>query len=814
MSGDTQQKSSLTRRSFLKATGLLAGVATVAGTASAQLPLCALAADDALGLQDDGVKLCVCAGNCGGRCAMQLHVKDGRAYHITRQPYENPDMEQVCQRGISNLQRMYHPDRLQYPLRRVGERGAGEWERITWDEAIEEITGRWKEYQAEFGERSIMFSGGSGNQRIDMSAGGYMRRLGNFLGSSWLDNCYDNNGLLGLNDTIGSGLCARGNDWRDLMNAKTIFVWGDNVTESSGVRWHWLADAKEAGARLIVIDPCYNITTSKGHEHVPIRPGTDGLLAIGMMQVVLEEGLQDEECLRTKTVAPFLVKDSDGSYLRQSDLGQTDAEPGSKEDQILVMDANGMVVSNKDATSPLIEGAFEVSGMKVTTAYSLLLERLQEWDMATISRHCDIPEDKIRELALVFAEGPTTVMTAFAIDHYTNGFTFYHNMPTLLMLTGNIGKKGAGVSGFVSTGVGAEGSSATMWKPEGVKGYKTYMAPYFPSAIESGKYGKEDICIKAIYFLGHNPLGNQPERNAWLSALSKIDFVVVADLYMSDTAKWADIVLPVPHHYETESHNGLNSYMRITEAAVEPPFECKGDIEIVNMLGEAMGLGEEFPIDRDEFNRMCLDNKSAQKYGITWEKLKEEKIMPAYPDEPFVIGVTGFSTTTGRGQFYFEKAKPNPDLGQEWDSKRESLPYWIPPNEAWYENELMEKYPFVFTSERGKFKVHTQFSNVDMFLEIDPEPRLEINPTDAVELGVETGDTVRVHNERGHLVIKAALNPGIRPGMAVMEHGWWDDQFIDGHYNSVSSLYTHPHYPAGAWFDALVAIEKVAEGGK
>lgn len=799
------------RRSFLKSTGLaLAGGAALAG---GTVTFGALAQADGADIQEEQVFVCNCTGNCGGNCSVQVHTRNGYAVDISRQALPEEIHEQSCQRGMSHLQRIYDPLRIKYPMRRVegSERGAGEWERLSWDDAIAYICDKWKGYQQEFGPASIAFHNASGNFRPDTYQ--YVNRLIAYMGATNLANDYDQNGLMGLGTAIGFGLSQVGNDWRDVPNARTIFIWGTNVSEAQGVRFRYISDAQEGGSKVVCIDPVYTVSASKADKWVPIRPGTDGLLAIGLMKIALEREATDEEFLKTRTVGPFLVKKSDGLFVRLSDLGR--AEAATPEDLPVMTDGQGNFACEAEGIDPVLEGTFEVAGEQVTTAYSLLLDRLGEYDLDMIAETCDIDPDTIQSLADDFFNGPTTVLTGFGPDHYANGHTFYTSVAALLALTGNFAKPGAGIGGSNVSTLSALGPDLTaIVAPADAPGGPTVHCVYLLDLIETGKYGGEDMTIKSIYAMNSNFLGNQAQRNDWLKVIDNIDLLVVADVYMTETAQHADVVLPVPHYFELESYWPTGTdYVRINEAAIDPQFESMGDFEIINLLGCGLGMEDKFSMTREEFMTQAFENETAQTYGMSWEKLKEEKFLYGGTGGPYIHGLTvPFTTPTARVQFYVEGCRPSPDLGQtDWDAELEALPYWEPPHEAWSENELASTYPLIFTSERAKFKVHTQFTYLPVFAEIDPEPTVKVSPVDAEARGIENGDMVRVFNDRGFMVCKAVLNPGNRPGMMVVDHGWQESQFVDGHYQALSSRWAHPHFANNNAFDCLVEVEKYEE---
>lgn len=807
MSGTNSPQGGLTRRSFLKTTGLAVGVATISG---GLLAGCTATSEDTLPSNSERVKFpTTCMGNCHGfACPMDIYVQEGKVVDLENfVGSDHPDYHAVCQRGYTNIERMYSPERIKYPLRRVGERGAGEWEQITWDEAIDEICEKWQSYQREFGDASVVFAKGTGSFNATMD---HVDRLRNCMGATNFLSNYDANGVNSTMKHIANDpLVAIGNEFRNLKFAKRIFCWGCNPSESATIAYHFITEAQQDGAELIIIDPVFTTTASKADKFIPLRPGTDGLLAIGMMQVILREGLQDDECLRMKTVAPFLVKESDGLYLRQSDFGA--AEKGSKGDAPLVRGSDGSVGTAGQIASPLIEGTFEVEDIKVTTAYSLLVERIGAWTMDEIVEMTEIPIDTIEWLARKFVDGPSSILTGFGIDHYANGITGYLNMLALLDVSGQMTKPGTGISISDLSLPTAQGVNNAAWiKPAGAKESPALAGAYMYDVIKNGGIGAFRQPLKSAFFYAHNIIGNYPERKTWLEIFDALELVVVADVWMSETCRYADIVLPVTYMWEARdiARPKGNPYLRLIEKAVEPQFEAKSDFDIVNLLAKGMGLGEKFDITIDEFLQNALDNDVARKYGVTWDRLKEEGRLWSY-EEGRVYGEPVFFTKTGRSEFYLEGVKPEFDAGKAWDAKERALPYWFPPNEAWHDNELFEKYPLIFTSERSKFKVHTQFTYVESLLELEREPYVKLSRRDAEERGIETGDVIKLYNDRGYVVVKAVLNDGVRPGMLVIDHGWQGDQFIEGHYSDLSNRYVDAAIPGPAWFDCLCEVEKV-----
>lgn len=799
----------LTRRSFLKSSAAAGIAAGVGGTAAALAGFDAAAADNAA---DSDVQeyMCKCTGICLAMCTHKVHVKDGKALNITKHELPDPQWESICQRGLTQLQRLYDPKRIKYPMRRVEgtPRGGGQWERISWDDAFDEIETKWKGYQQEYGNESIAFFTDSANVRPDVS---YGERLPNFMGATVFRNSYDGNGNFNLPRLLGSGgrwHC--GNDWRSVRDAKNIVIWACNPTDSIAIRWRWVMDAQEKGAKITVIDPTFTTAASKADAFYPIRPGSDGYLALAIANDIISNGLCDQVTLHTKTVAPFLVK-PDGMFLRLSDLGQ--AAPMAEDDAIVVRTADGAFVAADACQDPVINGTFDAAGVSVVTAFDLLAERASEYTYEQAAEYCDLTPEQVQEIAALFKETPTTVVTSYAIDKYSNAMSFYTSVAALLSVSGNIAKPGAGwVTGYTSMPLGISGYGVYMLPGQPQGGNLMWDVCAYENVVEGKEYiqGQKPPTIKSLYIWISNMIVTQPCRQRTLELLDNIEFVVVADVLMNETASYADLVLPVPHYYEVEGFANNHPYTCINEQAVEPAFECMGDFEIMSELGRRMGYEEAFSLTREEFLNAAFADPASESFGITWDKLKEEKAMFAHVPDVFIMGKDEpFPTPTGRAQFFIEGVRPVPDRGQtDWDWHKEALPYWEPPVEAWYESEAAQTYPIHFYQKHGKFKVHSQYTYAPTLLEIESEPILYLNAPDAQERGIHTGDVVRAYNDRGYVVCKAQVHNGMRKGMASMSHGWDGSQYIEGHMQDLTPSFYSEYISAPCFFDTMIEVEK------
>lgn len=813
------------RRGFLRTAAIAAGAATTGSLAMVSLTACSTESS-ADGTADEKTVVVGDPAGCTGRCILEATVRDGKLCRMKNRTLVNDrKRENICQRGLSHVYAMYDEHRILYPMRRVGERGSNQFERISWDEAIEEICTKWKGYIDEYGGSSLGVFGGSGGQGDDSGSAfsapknGYVSLMTTYLNMNKIICDFDSAGLEFYGAMLGGGASACGNDWCDLPHADHIVCWASNPIEGMVGRYHNVTDAQRAGATLTVIDPNVTSTAVKADTFVPIRPGTDGLLAIAMMRKVLDAGLQDEDFLREKSVAPFLVKDSDGMYLTASDLGM--AQAGAKDDLPLALEQEGTPVVAKSAQRPLLHFSGAVGGITCTTAYDLLVERIRsiEYTNDEIYALTEVPEETVDMLVGQFTDGATSVITVFGADHYSNGHTFYTCMLTLIMLTGNLGKHGAGIVGagtaFFIAPVGGDITDLVNPTGPGLGCAHEIHGSSVRNVIRTGKYGDDDVNLKSIYVQGSNVLHSQAGRREWIEELlPKIDFVVVADMVYNDTTRYADLVLPVCYWFEAERYWTSEGYIIHSGKVQEPLGESMGDLEIINRIMEGMGYGDAC-MTRDEFFTKALDNKGCNALGITWDRVKKEETIKTVPDG--YVDVLGLdrdtiSTAEGRFSFYFNGRKPIPDIPEEnakWDYDRERMLYWEPPHEAWSETDYAKRYPVQLLSKRAKYKAHTGYTYCENLLELSSEPYVAVNPDDALARGIGDGDYVRVFNDRGDMTCQAYLSAGMRPGIIQIEHGWMGEQFKEGHYSDLTSSFTRNVVGNNCWSDTMVEFEKV-----
>jgi len=759
--------------------------------------------------QEEKIFSCMCIGNCQSRCRLFVHVRDGKAVKASMAPFPDPRYNRVCLRGLSQVQRIYDSNRLKYPMKRVGERGEGKWERISWDEAIEMITTKFRGYQEEFGKQSIAFSTVSGDMGLLQGAFS-VKRFANLLGATETEYSLDMSDTYGLGRVIGNGSSFnQRNDPADLANAKTIIVWAANVPDSHPHDWRFIVDAQEAGAKVIVIDPRFTTAAAKADKWISIRPGADPALAMSMANVIITEKLYDEEFMLNHTVAPFLVREDTKKFLRQSDLTGVKPETPATPDPYIVWDqtANEGKTLN-EVQKPALEGTYTVGNFKVTTAYTLLQNEMAKYPPEEVAGICEIEPEVIREVARLYAQNkPASIYCGFI--QYDNGLQTGHAWGILASLTGNIAKKGASLGHC-----GLTAYNLNIMPYLFPRGLNSHLIPwiYMKEVLKTGKFKGKEHPIKSIFFLASNVVCNASNQNEILNAIfPALEFIVAVDIVETDTTKYADLVLPAAHWFEMlDFVQGPDQpHSTISEKALEPAYESKSVTDIYRLIADGMGIGEFYKSTDEEFIQFLINTDLARASGLTWETLKEKKAIQTLPTCWVNWAGNKFPSPSGRLEFYLEDPKPRIDCGIEIDKSREHLPVFTPPFEAWPGNPLMKKYPLVYHTVRQRWRLHSQWHGTPWLRELDAEPLVKIHPNDAGKRGINTGDIVEVFNDRGHVVLRAVLSEEMRPGMVSVPKGWQRHQFIAGSYQELTQDHCNTSDFNQSFYDVLCEVRKV-----
>jgi anaerobic selenocysteine-containing dehydrogenase len=661
-----------------------------------------------------------CPHDCPDTCAMLVTVENGVATGIRGDP-DMPFTEgTLCTKVAHYLERTYAPDRLFYPQRRIGKKGEGKFVRISWDEALDEIAARLKTLAAEDPQTILPCSYAGTMGMVQYTS--MDRRFFHKLGASLLDRTLCSSaGKAGLKATLGGSV---GMDPERFDEARLILLWGANPVVSNLHLWSRVQAAKRRGAKIVAIDPYRSLSAEKCTQHIALLPGTDGALALGMMHVLIAEGLLDLD------------------YIDRYTLGY----PALKK-RVL------------DSHSPA--WAASVCGISVEEVVNLARE------YGTIK--------------------PAAIRLNYGMQRHAGGGIAARTIACLPALTG-AWREAAG--GIVLTTADFYGfDHAALERPDLLAGRR-------PRVINHARLGEALTTaqppVRMTLVYNNNPVAVCPDSEKVIAGFSREDlFTVVMDHFPTDTADYADILLPATtqlEHYDVHKSYG-HLYMLANNPAIAPVGESLPNSEVFRRLAARLGFDE--PCFRDSDEDLC---RTALK-GASWERLKEagwQRLEVPQRFAPFAQG--GFRTPSGKCEFY-----------SEWLEKQgiDPLPFYNPPAEGGAD------YPLSFLSPPARNFLNSSFANMKRFRDLEREPRLEMHPRDAAERGIADGDTVRVFNDRGSYRLRARVDARPRPGVVVAPSVWWKKHSPDRrNANNLTSQRTTDIGGGATFYDCRVQVEK------
>jgi anaerobic selenocysteine-containing dehydrogenase len=681
-----------------------------------------------------------CPHDCPDTCALIVTVENGVATEVKGDPDHPPTAGVLCTKVSRYAERTYHPDRLLYPLRRVGKKGEGKFERISWDEALDTIAARLKPIAARDPQAILPYSyaGTMGLVQGESMA----QRFFHQLGASLLDRTIcATAGATGYRYTVGASI---GTDLEQFQDAKLIIIWGGNPIASNLHFWTRAQAAKRNGAKLIAIDPYRSLTAEKCHQHIAPLPGTDAALALGLMHVLIAEDLLDHEYIADYTIG-----------------------------------------------------------------YEELKQRVAEWTPARAAQTCGITEDEIVQLARLYggmakAGEPVAIRANYGVQRVKGGGMSVRNIACLPALVGAWRHPAGGMQ------LSASGSFPTN-KPKLQR--PDLLAGRTPRTINMSTIGDDLLKpsspefgpkVEAVIVYNSNPVAVAPESGKVAQGFAREDlFTVVLEHFQTDTADYADIVLPATtqlEHVDTHTSYG-HLYMMANNAAIAPMGEAKPNTEIFRLLAARMGMDDPcFKESDDELAAQAFNAQDVRAIHFDWESLKRngwQKLnMPA---APFAQG--GFPTPSGKCEFYSAAMKAD---------GLDPLPTYIAPYESAASNpELAKRYPLAMISPPARNFLNSTFVNVSSLRATEGEPHLDIHPLDASARAIGHGDMVRIYNDRGSFTCKARVTDKARAGLVVGLSIWWKKLAGDGkNANEVTSQRLTDMGRAPTFYDTLVQVEK------
>lgn len=828
---ETGAKGGITRRSFLTTTALAAGAMATASMAGCSSVSTDESPETLSGTGQEAVApeeetfINACRGNCGGTCALRGTVREGKLVSVKPQelPRDYEGLEQGCVKGMASLARIYGEHRVTHPMKQTGGRGSGQWEQISWDEAIQLVAEKFTAAIEECGPKSLGIWSGAGN------GSGYLNAAPVQI-AHWMPTLSPGVGLTRFLKKTGATYFAGGGDVaglymifynlaipknsaEDFQNSKTIIAWGSNPADANLNRnaWHWLCKGRENGAKLITIDPLHTATAAHSDQWIPIRVGTDGALMCTLINYLVENDLADTEYLKTKSVAPLLTK-SDGAYARLSDLGE--AEVGSDEDVPLVWDdASQSLVAHDRAADPALSGARELNGETLRTTYDLALESIAPFTVEYAAQECGIDAETIVELAKQCVQDKATYFCVdWGIEHTYNCFRLYYCLALLASVCGCVGVPGGGysapnmnVTNAFTKPVTTDPAGCEIDNPADVT---VLGGDWIVEIMNSGQWAGQDYPLKCLYIQSHNPLDNGCDPLQMVKAWENIDFVCVAEQFMTTTAHYCDLVLPVTMSWEQEDFNG--TFM--CQKAIEPAGECLSDFEIWTRIAKAMGYADLYEKTAEEYLREYLDTPENLEAGLGYDTYHEKGVIVG--DYVYGEKCAEEYNPLGRTQFYVEQFVCVDPQGLEIPAM-DRLPSYTKAAESFHDNPDREKYPLFGFSNHDVYhgqSLHAHNKWLDEFRMYEGSPYCRIHPEAAEARGIKTGDTVRCFNDHGYVVLKAVVTPGIQKESVWFPHGFFWDEFEDGFAQSLTGHHPDPQTCNANFNDFICEVEKY-EGG-
>ena len=775
--GDPPDAFDASRRSFLKWTALLGGATALgggglllsrypSGGAPAGIATAGVAAAGRRIVRTANTPECI-------HCALLAHVEDGRLVKVTGDPDFNI---LACARGISRIRQLYSPHRLKYPMRRAGRRGEDRWERVEWEEALDTIAERYRRILEEDGNEAFLSFGGTGNwSSLSTGVRGLYSAFWNRFGGTTpiISQLCCASVTEGYNAVFGGGRSEFRDEW---VHSRFFLAWGNNPAVSNqGYMKNLFQAREEHGARLVTIDPRLSETAALSDQWIQVRPGTDAALALGMVRVLLDEELFDDDYVRTVTNAPFLVRLGERGYdlpaaaerwpaggnplpvdLRELQLVTNGGGgPGS----FVVWDerAGRPVPADTPGVRPALRGSYEIDGVPCQPVFEWLRAVAARYTPDVVERITGAPAGVVAPLTREFAAAkPAAIIQNMAGAQRTdNGTLTVIGHLYLASLTGNVGVLGGGVNdngGYLRQGGNINYPVPVQQNPP-IAGIP---------ATKLGEYlvERKPHPIRAIHVAGAGVLTQYPNTRKIIAGLDNVEIMVVQDIFMTTTARYADFVLPVTTLFETRNLlAGIRSrYIQLMGQAIEPLFESRSDRWILTELARRLGFGDDFDKPDDELLRHVLEPT-----GVTLEQLEKGPVNPM-PDPWIPFADKRFDTQSGRIELF--------SLYLQRKGFAPLLEYRQPVEAPWVDERLAARYPLQLINRKNHNHVNSSFHHQDFLTEIWASQVLQIHPEDARTRGIEDGARIRVFNDRGEIEAMAQVTRGILRGVVSVTTGW------------------------------------------
>jgi anaerobic selenocysteine-containing dehydrogenase len=670
-----------------------------------------------------------CPHDCPDTCALLTTVKDGVAISVKGDPDHPTTHGALCAKVSRYTERTYHPDRILHPLKRVGKKGEGRFERVSWSAALGDIASRLKAIAARDAQAIVPYSyaGTMGLLQGESMAARFFHKLG----ASLLDRtiCATAGGDA-LVATLGTKM---GTHVENFEHSRCIIIWGSNSITSNLHFWTYAQRAKRNGAKLICIDPWRNDTAAKCHEHIQLLPGTDAALALGMIRELAANDWLDRR------------------YIADYTLG-----------------------------------------------FEYLLAEAAQYTPEYVAKICGIDARQVVNLARDYATlAPAAIRINYGLQRVRGGGNAVRAIACLPALTGSWRHASGGL--LLSSSGTHPVNNAYLQRPD-------LLGARRPRTLNMSTIAQDLLHaapkIEALIVYNSNPVAVAPQSGEVVRGFAREDlFTVVLEHFQTDTADYADYVLPATTQLEhLDVHKAYGHvYFLANNPAIAPLGEAKPNTQIFRELAARMGFDDACFSESDEqLAANTIDTTHARAQGMTWGALKDKGWMRcSVPDAPFAQG--GFATPSGRCEFYSET------LAQQG---MQPVPTFVPPYESAASNpELAQKYPLAMISPPARNFLNSSFVNVKSLRDMEGEPLVQLHPQDAAARSIADSAMVRVFNDRGSYVCKVQITDRAKQGVVVGLGVWWRKLGANG--TNVNEL-THQRLTdigrAPCFYDCLVEV--------
>jgi anaerobic selenocysteine-containing dehydrogenase len=676
-------------------------------------------------------------GLCSASCGVLITLESGKPVEIKGDPESPANRGGLCKIGLASLEYLYHPDRLRYPLKRAGERGKGNWQQISWDEALSSTANELNKLKQEYGSQAVVMVHGSAKGPMDT----HLVRLANAFGTPNVvcaDHVCHVPKMLSAELTFGFLPTAEYGH-----PPACIVIWGSNIAATrSNIHRNFLQAVKK-GSKVIAIDPLETRIAKTADLWLQVRPGSDLALALAMINVVINEGLYDKDFVKNWTIGFEKLKAHVQDYPpeRMAEITWIPAD--------LIVKATKLYATNRPSHIEWGNAVDQgLNSFQACRAISILM---------SLTGNVGMPGGEIEALGSGFRDADP--------DRKSSQIGIRGRWSYELELRDQLSRE----------------ERKNKVSPDLLPDFRYVL----PQSVIKSILEEDPYPIRAMFIQASNPLSCWPNIQKTYQALRKLDFLAVSDMFMTPTAAMADIVFPAASYLEFD---GIQMTPMGTIAQVQRKVaqvgECRSDHEIINDLAKKMELEEYFWDSTDDLWDAILEPA-----GLTFENFKKMDLLTGTEKAKQYkqYEESGFKTPSGKVELYSKQLE---ELGFD------PLPiYREPPETPYSDPELAKEYPMLCTTGKSEVYRHSGGRQIPSLRRSHQDPLVIIHPDTASKLGIEDGDWVYIETKRGKIRQKARLSNGVDPRVVFVDHAWWFPErsktnlfgFADSNYNVVTN---------------------------